>query len=300
MLPSLESLQCFVTATRTLNFRAAAQAVALTPAALGQRIKQLEAQVGGPLFHRTTRSVVLTELGLELLPRAENALVAASACVQLDRGRGGEGNRQVFDLTLGTRHELGMSWVMPNLHRLSDDQPWVSYNLYFGSGADLLLRVRTLEVECAITSSRFDDPKLDAFPLHPETYTFVASPKLLAKRPLRVPADALEHSLIDTAAGLPLYRYFHDAPAAPASMPFSRVRSMGTIAAIKHVVLAGEGVAVLPTYFVMPELKRRSLVVLFPKIRLLEDSFRLVFRRDDPRRPIYERMAEILRKCPLR
>ena len=299
MLPSLESLQCFVTATRTLNFRAAAQAVALTPAALGQRIKQLEAQVGGPLFHRTTRSVVLTELGLELLPRAENALVAASACVQIDRGPEGKRARQVFDMTLGTRHELGMSWVLPNLHRLSEDQPWVSYNLYFGSGADLLLRVRTLEVECAITSSRFDDDKLDAFPLHPEAYAFVASPKLLAKMPLRTAKDALRHNLVDIAGSLPLFRYFHEA-AGSAALSFGRVMAMGTIAAIKHVVLAGKGVAVLPSYFVAPELEKGSLVAVFPKVKLLEDRFRLVFRRDDPRRPIYERMASVLATIPLR
>ena len=45
-------------------------AVALTPAAFGQRIKQLEEQLGTSLFHRTTRSVRLTESGLALLPAA--------------------------------------------------------------------------------------------------------------------------------------------------------------------------------------------------------------------------------------
>ena len=36
-LPSMDNLRCFVAAAETLNFRAAARAVALTPAALGQR-----------------------------------------------------------------------------------------------------------------------------------------------------------------------------------------------------------------------------------------------------------------------
>jgi hypothetical protein len=62
--PSFESLRCFVEAARLLNFRAAARAVALTPAALGQRIAQLEAQIGQTLFHRTTRRVTLSEAGL--------------------------------------------------------------------------------------------------------------------------------------------------------------------------------------------------------------------------------------------
>jgi len=70
MLPSIESLRCFTAAAKLLNFRAAARSVALTPAAFGQRIKQLEEQLGTSLFHRTTRSVRLTESGLALLPAA--------------------------------------------------------------------------------------------------------------------------------------------------------------------------------------------------------------------------------------
>src|SRR4029079_1882474 len=52
--PSLQSLRCFVEAARLLNFRAAARAVALTPAALGQRIAQLEGQIGRAAVPRHT------------------------------------------------------------------------------------------------------------------------------------------------------------------------------------------------------------------------------------------------------
>jgi DNA-binding transcriptional LysR family regulator len=54
MLPSLDSLQCFERAARLLNFRKAARAVGLTPAAFGQRIQKLEDQLGAKLFARTT------------------------------------------------------------------------------------------------------------------------------------------------------------------------------------------------------------------------------------------------------
>ena len=57
ILPSLDNLRCFVAAAQSSSFRAAARVVALTPAALGQRIKQLEEQIGVPLFERTTRRV---------------------------------------------------------------------------------------------------------------------------------------------------------------------------------------------------------------------------------------------------
>ena len=84
-IPSLDSLRCFVEAARFLNFRSAAKAVALTPAALGQRIRQLEELMGHQLFHRTTRSVTLTEHGLALVPHAQHTLEAAQECVRAGR-----------------------------------------------------------------------------------------------------------------------------------------------------------------------------------------------------------------------
>src|SRR6185436_18944557 len=110
--PSIESLRCFEAAARLLNFRAAARSVALTPAALGQRIRQLEDQLGVPLFRRTTRSVSLTEAGLSLLPFADKCLAAALECVRAARGETGP---PPMDITIGTRQELGMSWVVPQL-----------------------------------------------------------------------------------------------------------------------------------------------------------------------------------------
>ena len=145
--PSLESLRCFVEAARLLNFRAASRAVALTPAALGQRIAQLEAQIGRPLFHRTTRRVTLSEAGLALLGHAQQTLEAANACLRAGRGETGPPPQ---DLVLGTRHELGMSWIVPMLPAVHAAQPQLTLHLYFGSGSDLAIRVRNQEIHCAV------------------------------------------------------------------------------------------------------------------------------------------------------
>src|SRR6266496_3763034 len=125
--PSLESLRCFVEAARLLNFRAAARAVALTPAALGQRIAQLEGQIGKALFHRTTRRVTLSEAGLALLAHAQQALEAADACLRAGRGETGPPPQ---DLVLGTRHELGMSWIVPMLPLLRRRHPQLTVHVY--------------------------------------------------------------------------------------------------------------------------------------------------------------------------
>lgn len=296
MLPSVDSLHCFSEAARLLNFRAAARAVSLTPAALGQRIRQLEEQLGVQLFHRTTRNVVLTEHGLALLPYAHKTLAAAAECTRAARGEIGPAP---VELLLGTRYELGMSWIVPMLPTIRAAQPSVTLHLYFGSSADLMIRVRTLEIDCAVGSMRVADPKLDSFKLHPEHYVFVGKPALLARKPLRRHADAARHTLVDTRADLALFRYFADAPGGE-KLDFQRFLFMGAIGAVRELALRGEGVAVLPQYLVAPDLAAHRLVRLFPKVQLLSDHFRIIFRADDPRRSVYEALAATMRGQPLR
>jgi DNA-binding transcriptional LysR family regulator len=296
VLPSIDDLRCFAAAARLLNFRAAARAVALTPAALGQRIQKLESELGVQLFRRTTRSVSLTEAGLALAPFAERCLASARECVQAARGETGP---PPMEITLGTRQELGMSWVVPQLVELERRFPSLDLHLYFGSGRDLLVRVRALEIDCAVTSSRFSDPRLDAIPLHREDYVFVGSAALLGKLPLTKDAHASAHTLLDESVDLPLYRYFRDASGGPDRLAFRRIVRLGGIAAIRQRVLAGAGVAVLPQYLVGPDLAQRTMRRIFPKAPMLHDYFRLVFRADDARRAMFEKLAERMLRVPL-
>jgi DNA-binding transcriptional LysR family regulator len=294
--PSLENLRCFLAAARTGNFRRAAHEVALTATAFGQRIKQLEEQVGTQLFARTTRSVTLTEHGLAMVPRAQRCLAAADECAAVARG---PTDHPPMDLTLGTRQELGMSWILPQRRGLMRERPWLNVHIYFSSGPDLLLRLRTLDIDCAVTSTSFSDPKLDSIQLHREDYVLVGAAGLLRRIPLRRPADAAKHTLIDASPDMPLFRYWRDAPRAGGPMRFARGSWMGSIAAIRHQILQGAGVGVLPEYFVRRELASGALVRVLPRVNLAHDYFRFVFRSADPRRALFESIAGALRKVPL-
>ncbi len=291
-IPSNESLRCVVAAAHTLHFRKAARQVALTPAAFGQRIKQLEELYRVPLFTRTTRSVALTKEGLALLPQAEAALTSLEACARAARGDAGPSRQEII---LGTRHELGMSRLIPQYDKLVKERPWMELHFYFGSGSDLLLRLRTLEIDCAVTSTRLSDPKLHALQIHREDYVLCASKTLLAKKPFTKAEHAKEHTLIDISPDLPLFRYWKDAPQGGDRLNFEGMVSFGGIDAIRARVLAGAGVAVLPLYLVQGDLKKGTLKEVLPNVKPVHDWFRLVFRANDPRRPLFESLAESLR-----
>jgi DNA-binding transcriptional LysR family regulator len=77
---ALDGVEAFLGVARHQSFRKAAAELAVTPSAISQAVRALEARVGAALFTRTTRSVGLTEAGERFLARAKPAfaeLVAA-------------------------------------------------------------------------------------------------------------------------------------------------------------------------------------------------------------------------------
>jgi DNA-binding transcriptional LysR family regulator len=78
---ALDGIEAFLSVARHRSFRKAAAELGVTPSAMSQAVRALEARVGTVLFMRTTRSVGLTEAGERFLSRAKPAfeeLVAAS------------------------------------------------------------------------------------------------------------------------------------------------------------------------------------------------------------------------------
>ena len=78
---ALDGVEAFLSVAQHRSFRRAAAELGVTPSAISQAVRALEARVGAALFIRTTRSVGLTEAGERFLSRAKPAfeeLVAAS------------------------------------------------------------------------------------------------------------------------------------------------------------------------------------------------------------------------------
>jgi DNA-binding transcriptional LysR family regulator len=86
---ALDGVEAFLSVAQHRSFRRAAAELGVTPSAISQAVRALEARVGAALFMRTTRSVGLTEAGERFLSRAMPAfeeLVAASETAR-DLGR---------------------------------------------------------------------------------------------------------------------------------------------------------------------------------------------------------------------
>jgi DNA-binding transcriptional LysR family regulator len=78
---ALDGVEAFLSVAQHRSFRRAAVELGVTPSAISQAVRALEARIGATLFIRTTRSVGLTDAGERFLARAKPAfeeLVAAS------------------------------------------------------------------------------------------------------------------------------------------------------------------------------------------------------------------------------
>lgn len=292
----LQSLRCFDAVATQLSFRRAARAVALSPAALSTRVRGLEEELGTALFVRTTRSVVLTSQGQrvwqatrELLAKAEHIRAAALSTAEL-----------AFSLTLGTRFELGLSWLVPQLTMLQRSRPARTVHLDFGNSSELIDKTARGLIDGVITSARFSSALLNSVPLHREDYVFVAARKQAATKPLRKPSDAEGHTLLDVDPSLPLFRYFRDVAPAEEAWRFARHEYLASIGAIRLRVIEGAGVAVLPSYLIRSDLRRETLAVLFPRRVIPHDWFRLVYREGSPRTGELLSLAGELGRVPLR
>ena len=291
----LDALRCLDAVATTLNFRAAASRLHLSPSALSVRVQQLEEELGVRLFERNTRRVDLSASGRHLLPLAREILAGAARLVA---AAAAPTQRSNYELQLGTRYELGISWLCPALKPLEKNHPERTIHLYNGDSLDLLMRLERGDLDAIVGSMRFTSPKLTYANLHPEAYVVVAR-----ERCLRRASDARRLTLVDVSRNLPLFRYFVDAlPEGDADeWRFARWEYMGGIGCVRRRLFDGEGrVAVLPRYFVEADLATGKLKQLMRGVHLHSDAFRLVWRVGHPHAAELAALAEELRALPLR
>lgn len=83
---ALDGIEAFLRVAERQNFRQAADDLGVSPSAISQVIRALEARLGVALFTRTTRSVGLTEAGARFLGHAQPAFEAMLAASDAAKG----------------------------------------------------------------------------------------------------------------------------------------------------------------------------------------------------------------------
>ena len=174
---ALDGVKTFLSVAQHRSFRRAAAELGVTPSAISQAIRALEARVGAALFIRTTRSVSLSEAGERFHARAKPAfeeLVAASA-VARDLGQRPAG---LLRLT------VPRAIVPILLERMvaSFCQAWPDVEVEIAASADLV-DIAAGGFDAGIRQGQFIEADMIAVRLTPShPLTVVGSPDYLRRR----------------------------------------------------------------------------------------------------------------------
>ena len=140
-------LRAFQLVAQHRNFARAAEALYITPSGLSLLVQKLETQVGFRLFDRTTRHVVLTPRGDELLTVARSSLHALDATVaRLSQ------SARVAETTIALgAPPLVASNILPSaIREFQGSHPHLRITLFDGDLATIRRHVETGQLDIAI------------------------------------------------------------------------------------------------------------------------------------------------------
>lgn len=167
----LGALRVFEAVATHLNFSEAAEALSVTPAAVSQQIKTLEAYMQVPLFRRSGRRVEITEEGLDLLPAVRAGLDQLESAVHHIKQYGRAGPLQITLLT-----SFLQTWLLPRIRSFRRKHPKVE--LRFHTTRDLVDFSRTA-MHVAIRFGRGNYPNLHCEKLLDDWIVPVGTPELI-------------------------------------------------------------------------------------------------------------------------
>ncbi|MDE2341778.1 MAG: transcriptional regulator GcvA [Betaproteobacteria bacterium] len=168
-LPSLNALRAFEAAARHQSFVRAAEELHVTPGAVSQHIKSLEADLGITLFRRGRR-LVLSDAAGELWPLVADAFDQIERAVSKVRHQGA-GNT----LVVSTPPAFAARWLIPRLEEFQARQPGIELRLL---ATQRLVNFQMEDVDLAIRFGAGQYPGLQVERLMPEAIIPVAAPAL--------------------------------------------------------------------------------------------------------------------------
>lgn len=262
-LPPLDNIEAFVVAASSPSFRAAAESLALSPAAFSRRIQSLSDHVGVKLFERAGGGVRLTDAGRRCLSEIEPAyleLLRATASI-------GQAAASQVQVRLSLSHSMGLGWLIPRLNAFQKAHPTIELSFKTHRGVSLLRRG---EVDLAICYSDVDLKGLDAEPLFGVSCTPVASPALAqAYRSQKRPLEDYRLLAVDFPPGM----WAWWAKATGVAIASDTALHFDTVHAVYESASLDVGIAMASSATVWPHLQSGRLEQLGLPVAQMKDAY---------------------------
>jgi DNA-binding transcriptional LysR family regulator len=240
---SPRQLKVLVTLARTLSFSRTAELFHVTQPTLTKIVHDIEAEVGVPVFDRTTRSVRLTREGEELVPVAQRLVQDYEAGLGELEGVARRRNQRLAVAALPTLAAMLLPQAVAALRGEFPQAVLKVHDVLSGEAVSLL---RSHQVDLALTATDAIHPDLVYDEICREPFVVLAQ----AGSPWTLPSQwseaAFEHRPLITMPRGASTRSIVEAGFNRQGVPFRPVLEMRNLTSIARFVKAGCGLALLP------------------------------------------------------
>lgn len=250
----LTYLRTFREVARRQSFTKAAEELGYAQSSVTMQMQKLEREYGVALFERYGRQLRLTPPGEALLKLAVQMLEL------YDESKEAIGNQLDGAVTIGTIDSLAAYYLPPHLQQLRLKHPGIGIQMLPDSESNLVNKLKEGEYDLALLLDRKPaDPSLRCIVIREEPLVLVAPPghSLTVEESIRL--NDLNGCELIVSEGSCLYRSTFEKVLREHEVSYKIGFELGSLEAIKHCVMNGLGIALLPQIAVEEELQRGTL-----------------------------------------
>ncbi len=252
-------LRAFTVLARTGSFTRTAQEMHLTQSAISHAMKALEGEMGCRLLDRVGKTVVLTQAGEQLLPRAEKILAEMAAARSELSHLGKWGSSRIRIGASAT----ACQYVLPSvLREFQQIHPRCAISIEPGDTPEAIESLRAHRIDLAVNLEPRREESLEFRPLFTDELVFMVGAQhawALAGRVERADIARQNYILYDKRSYTSemIAAYFRED-----DIVLQTSIDLGNMEAIKELVKLGVGISILAPWSAKKELKDGSLVAL--------------------------------------
>ena len=256
----LQTMSVFVGVAEEGGFAPAARRLSMSPPSVTRAVSELETRLGCRLFHRTTRSVHLTEAGERYLEDCRRILAEVD---EADRHAAGIHAEPRGKVSVTGSAMFGSIIMTPILLDLLDRYPDLSVSTLF---VDRIVHVVDEGIDVAVRIADLPDSSLTAIRVGAVRRVLCAAPSYLSKRArLKEPADLDDHDIIHFTSMAPAREWvFEHGGKQTRYRPSSRLLVNTAMAAINGAE-QGKGITRVLSYMIAPQVKAGTLQIVLPE-----------------------------------
>jgi DNA-binding transcriptional LysR family regulator len=290
----LSSTLMFIEVARHGSFTQAARALTISKSHLSSRISQLEKELGVALMTRTTRKLSLTEAGEQYFRKCLPALnELKTAREEASQGQAVPTGWIRITVPLDFSESTLPDFVAEYL----DIYPNVKVEICY---SDRFVDLVAENFDLAIRAGTLKDSTLIAKKIGVSNLILIATPKYLkSKSPIRSLKDLAAHScIVYGEAEEEVWEL--QGPSGKSRVRIKARAKLNNFLAIKRLVLAHQGVGLVPRFICEPELSQGQLVSPLPGFRTSSEPVHLVYPASRALSPKLKALLPILEKATKR